>query len=351
MLLTVLIAFHLCAAADPPFYADKSDLLYYLREDGSRAAIESASHWATRREHILQNMQLVMGPLPSPRATPPFELQILDETEGDGYTRKKILFTVESGDRLPAYFLIPNPPPTRAPAMVCLHQTTPSGKGTVVGLSDEVNQRYAAELAQRGYVTIAPDYPGFGEYSIEPYTMGYASATMKGIVNHMRCVDLLASLPEVDPERIGAIGHSLGGHNALFLAAFDERIKVAVSSCGFNSFAKYYGGDLTGWSHQGYMPRIATEYGKDPALMPFDWTEVLATIAPRHVFVSAPVNDANFEVSGVRDCENAAGPVFELLGVPENLQMIYPDFEHDFPIDIREHAYDFIDKVFAHSPR
>ncbi len=48
--------------------------------------------------------------------------------------------------------------------------------------------------------------------------MGYASATMKGIWKHMRAVDLVASLAEVDPERIGAIGHSLGGHNAIFAA-------------------------------------------------------------------------------------------------------------------------------------
>ena len=48
----------------------------------------------------------------------------------------------------------------------------------------------------------------------------------------------------VDPERIGVIGHSLGGHNSLFVATFDERLKAVVTSSGFNSFAKYYGGDL-----------------------------------------------------------------------------------------------------------
>ena len=83
---------------------------------------------------------------------------------------------------------------------------------------------------------------------------------MKGIWNHMRAVDLLQSLPEVDGTRIGCIGHSLGGHNSLFVAAFDPRLKVIVTSCGFNSFAKYRKGDLTGWSHKGYMPRIASEF-------------------------------------------------------------------------------------------
>ena len=54
---------------------------------------------------------------------------------------------------------------------------------------------------------------------------------MKGIFNHMRCVDLLQAREDVDHERIGVLGHSLGGHNAIFLGAFDIRLKVIVSSC------------------------------------------------------------------------------------------------------------------------
>ena len=43
----------------------------------------------------------------------------------------------------------------------------------------------------------------------------------------------------------------------MFTAAFDPRIKAIVSNCGFNTFPKYYGGNLKGWTHKGYMPRIA----------------------------------------------------------------------------------------------
>ena len=53
---------------------------------------------------------------------------------------------------------------------------------------------------------------------------------------------------------------------------FDERVKVAATSCGFNSFRKYMGGNLSGWSHNGYMPRIKERYDCDPAKMPFDFT-------------------------------------------------------------------------------
>jgi dienelactone hydrolase len=206
--------------------------------------------------------------------------------------------------------------------MLCLHQTAKAGKGEPAGVGGVKNLHYALELAERGYVTLAPDYPNFGDYKMDVYEHGYASATMKGIWNHMRAVDLLLSLPEVDSKHIGCIGHSLGGHNSLFVAAFDPRIKVVVTSCGFTSAAKYFKGDLTGWSHKGYMPRIATEYNRDPAKLPFDFTEIL----------------------GVRDCVASARPVHRLLEVIDNLEVVYPDAAHDFPEDVRKQAYTFIDR-------
>ena len=266
-----------------PFYADKQNLLRYLNRQGVGQEVRTRSDWDVRRGHILENMQRVMGRLPSGRSAP-LDLQVLEPQQLPGFKRQKITFVserLESGpDRVPAYLLIPSGlrRGTRVPAMLCLHQTTRIGKGEPAGVGGKPDLQYAAELARRGYVTLAPDYPNFGDYTIDPYANGYASATMKGIVNHRRAVDLLQSLPQVDPERIGVIGHSLGGHNAFFLAAFEQRIKVVVTSCGFNSFQKYKGGDLTGWSHRGYMPRIAEIYSKDAKQMPFDFTEVLGQL-------------------------------------------------------------------------
>ncbi len=168
---------------------------------------------------------------------------------------------------------------------------------------------------------------------------------MKGIWNHLRAVDVLQSLPEVDPKRIGVIGHSLGGHNALFAAVFDPRIKAVVTSCGFNSFFAYAGGNLAGWSHAGYMPRIASVYGKDPKQMPFDFTEILAAVAPRPIFISAPMKDSNFPVTGVMDCVAAAKPVYGLFGAEDRLVVRYPPGGHDFPAQTREEAYRWLDGV------
>jgi len=322
------------------------DLLIYEDDEGSKRRIATMSEWCRRRESILARMQDVMGPLPGDDRRVPLDVQMLEEVAlPEGITGQEISYVPEEGDRVPAYLLVPNGMDRKMPAMLCLHQTVDIGKAEPVGLGKNPNLRYAAELAQRGYVTLSPDYPNFGDYQCDPYSMGYVSATMKGIWNHIRAVDLLQSLPQVDGERVGCIGHSLGGHNSMFLAVFDSRIKVIVSSCGFNSFFKYHGGDLSGWSHRGYMPRIASVYENDPAKMPFDFPEVVAALAPRPFFVNAPVRDSNFEVSGVRDCLEAAAAVYELLGAPSNLFAYYPDAGHEFPPEVRECAYTFIDTV------
>jgi dienelactone hydrolase len=321
-----------------------ADLLVHRNRSGTIKTIRSERQWEKQRNRILENMQDVMGPLPAIAAKVSPEPEITEEFSKDGIIFRKIVFASEKDDRVPAYLMIPENISGPLPGILCLHQTIAAGKAEPAGLAGNPNLHYALELARRGYVTLAPDYPNFGDYSYDPYANGYQSTTMKGIWNHMAAVDLLQSLPEVDPGRIGCIGHSLGGHNTLFLAAFDKRIRAAVTSCGFNSFRKYYGGDLSGWSHKGYMPRIATVYDKNPDRMPFDFPEVLAAIAPRAVFISAPLHDSNFEVSGVCDCVNAAMPVYELLKAPGNIIMINPDAPHDFPYEARQAAYEFLDK-------
>src|ERR1700680_2626706 len=324
--------------------APTPDLLLYRDSHGVPHEIRTRQQWAEQRAHILESMQKVMGPLPRTTGAPP-EMLVLEETTLPEYIRKKITYLADNRARVPAYLFIPSTRFGKFAAVLCLHQTTRIGKAEPAGLGGSPNLSYAAELAALGYVTLAPDYPNFGEYTFDPYDNGYISATMKGIWNHIRAIDLLTSLPEIDPRRIGVIGHSLGGHNALFAAAFDDRIAAVVSSCGFTSFANYKGGDLTGWSHRGYMPRIASLYGADPARMPFDFSGVLAAIAPRPVFINAPVRDANFEVSGVDDSVRTALPVFtRIFARPDAMLVQHPDAPHDFPTEVRHASYDFLDR-------
>ena len=335
----------LTAGQPAPFYPDKSNVMFYLGDDGQKHPVTTVADWQKRREHILANAQLVMGPLPDESKKVPLDVQTVEEVSLPKATRRKVLYSPEKGDRAPAYLFVPHGIQGRRPAVLCLHQTISMGKGEPAGLGGD--KPYALELAERGYVTIAPDYPNFGEYRCDPYALGYASATMKGVWNHIRAVDLLRSMPEVDPDRIAAIGHSLGGHNAIFAALFDLRIKAVVSSCGFNAFPKYYGGKLAGWSHRGYMPRIAERYAADPRRVPFDFTELVAALAPRPFFTNSPWGDENFEKSGVDDCLKAAAPVYALFNSRDNLVAVHPDCGHSFPPEIRQAAYEFLDKALG----
>lgn len=301
------------------------------------------------RADIRKRMQRVMGPLPDDSRKVPLDAKVVSEEKFDGYVRKKLTYAAEKGDRVPAWLLIPTGGSAKFPAMLCLHQTVAIGKDEPVGLGKDESKQQALHLVKRGYVCLAPDYPSFGEYKFDfqaAFKSGdYASGSMKAVWNNLRAVDLLESLPEVDKGRIGVIGHSLGGHNALFTAAFDERLKVAVTSCGFCSFAKYYGGNLKGWTSDRYMPRIASEYGSDPKKVPFDFTDVLSAVAPRAVFVMAPLHDSNFDVDGVKDVIKAVTPVYETLKAADRLKAIHPDAKHEWPEAARTEAYEFVDRV------
>jgi acetyl esterase/lipase len=332
-------------AAEPPFYPDKAKLLVWRDAEGQEHPITKAEDWPKRREHILANMQLVMGPLPGKEKKVPLDVKVVEEVKTEKFVRRKITFAAEKDDRVAAYLFLPGGERGKRPAVLCLHPTHKElGKGVPAGLGPKADRHYAVHLAERGYVTLAPDYPGSGDSTCDPYKLGYASATMKGVWNHMRAVDVLVSLPEVDAERIGVIGHSLGGHNSLFVAAFDSRIKCVVSNCGFCSFPTYKKGDLKGWSHDGYMPRLRTVYDLKPEKVPFDFPEVVAALAPRPFLASAPVRDDNFDAQGVKDCIRAAKPVYELLGAGDRLSANYPDCDHNFPEDVRKVAYEWLDR-------
>lgn len=351
----VLIPFGIISSADspPPFYADKTDLLRAIDASGKAQPIKTPADWEVRRRHILAGMELVMGPLPEKFRSLPLDPKFLEEVKLPKFTRRKVTYQADPDDRVAAYLLIPRHLQGKTPAVLCLHQTTEIGKEEPAGLGENTDLRYALELAERGFVTLVPDYWTFGDYrgkTYNPLEHGYASGTMKGIWNHIRSVDYLLTLPEVDGGRIGAIGHSLGGHNTLWLGAFEPRIQAMVSSSGFNSFrayaaSPYGGGNLKNYAQDRYMPRVASAYGNDPKKVPFEWTEVLGALAPRPVFVSAPLRDENFTVEGVRECIRAALPVYELLGAREKLTVVYPDAGHSFPKEVRKAAYEFLEKA------
>lgn len=351
--------------AAPQSQLDRKRLLEYRGVAGKLQPVKSADDWNKRRAQILEGMQAATGLLPDRTKIAPLDVQESQREDGEGYTRVTLSFAAHLKDapvdRVPAHLYLPSGVDAAKPrpAMLVLHQTHPRGKHDVGSETIAENRGLAAELARRGYVVLAPDYPSFGEYKFDfaaEFKAGrYVSGTMKGIFNHMRAVDLLSERKEVDKERIGVIGHSLGGHNAMFLAAFDERLKVVVTSCGWTPFEDYYDGKIAGWTSDRYMPRLREVYKLDAKQVPFDFYEVVAAIAPRAFFSNSPVGDSNFDVRGVKKTMPVAAEVYKLLlkdnRVEERLVARYPECGHDFPPEVREEAYKFIDRVLEYDAK
>lgn len=333
----------------------RDQLLVYRGPENKMLPVRSVEDWLRRRAEIVANMQIVMGPLPGPEKKCDLNTKVEEEVDCGSYVRRLITYNSEPNSRVPAYLLIPKTllgqSEIKAPAVLCLHGTDNSvGHGIVVGLGTRPNRQYASELAERGYVTLAPNYPLLAKYQPDIGKLGWDSGTLKAVWDNMRGLDLLSSLPFVDAQRFGAIGHSLGGHNSVYTSVFDDRIKVVVSSCGLDSYLDYYSGDEKvwypekGWAQTRYMLRLADYRGRLGDI-PFDFHEMIGALAPRHVLIIAPTRDHNFQAKSVDRIIAAAKPIYILYGHADRLRVEHPDCEHDFPTEMREEAYRLFDAV------
>jgi acetyl esterase/lipase len=336
----------------------RDNLLIFRGDDGKPTPVKTLDDWAKRRAEIVRGAEAVMGKLPGKEKRCDLDVKVEEEVDCGKYVRRLITYSSEPASRVPAYLLIPKDVlkgDKKVPAMLCLHGTdNVVGHGTVVGLGKNPNRQYASELAERGYVTLAPNYPLLAKYQPDLKKLGWESGTLKAVWDNMRGLDLLESLPYVDGKEMGTIGHSLGGHNSVYTAVFDKRLKVVVSSCGLDSFLDYYDGKEAnwfpekGWCQTRYMLKLADYRGR-LADLPFDFHELIGALAPQHVLIVAPKKDSNFRADSVDRIAAGARPIFKLHGHEDRLRVEHPDCEHDFPPEMREEAYKLFEKVLANN--
>jgi dienelactone hydrolase len=336
------------APAVPPIRGlSRTNLLEYRKADGKIRIARTAKEWEWRRREALAGMHELTGPLPGREKRCPLAVTVENETDMGSYVRRAITYSSEPGSRTTAFLCLPKTALAgkATAAVLCLHPTdNVAGYKVVVGLGGRPHRQYGSELAERGFVTISPSYVQLADYQPDLDALGYQSGTMKAIWDNVRAMDLLDGLPFVKRGRYGAIGHSLGGHNAIYTAVHDARVRVVVSSCGFDSFLDYYGGNVKGWVQPRYMMRMANYVG-NPDRIPFDFYELIAALAPRPLFVNAPLRDANFRAASVDRIFAAAQAVYGLWGAKANLAVAHPDSEHDFPDAERMLAYEWIDRA------
>ena len=312
------------------------------------------------RAEVRRAMESVTGPFPGPEARRDSGMVVDAEERLDGFRRLHIRYPSEPGSMVPAFLLLPEAAvsgdgPRRFPGVLALHQTHPAGNRVVVGLGDSPDDEYGVALVRRGWVVLAPPYPHLAGYAPDLAALGHRSGTLKAVCDNSRGLDLLAAMPQVRTNGFAAIGHSLGGHNGLFTAIFDPRIRAVASSCGFDAFRDYYYGDPAvwapgrGWCQDRYMPGLAAYRGRLEEI-PFDFPDVLAGQSDGWVWVNAPLGDGNFRWRSVARVIRSAWPAFAARDGGHRLRVRYPDAGHGFPAALREEAYRFLETALGSPP-
>ncbi len=334
----------------------------------NKVIISDKESWESKRLSILRRSRLMLGEAP-PVKGDVVKADVLAENPRNGYKELEIRFPSGTGDVVKGYLLIPHGATSSSPgpAIIAMHSTGP-GASQTVGLTPKENRCYGMELAQRGYVVLAIDtisagkrvYPGYEPYYTNEFYRQYPdwSAMGKMICDHQRGLDYLCSLDVVDPGRLGCIGHSLGGYNSFFLHAFDPRIKAAVSSCGLSPMGKsnmpyqFARGDW--FVHFNPACRDYLRAG----MIPCDMHEIMSLCAPRPLFNYSARQDAIYYPVSVQkdnnyhewwktvdEALNQVSEVYNVLDAADNFVRVERDGGHDFPPDVREAAYQWLDKL------
>ncbi|MBX3747878.1 MAG: dienelactone hydrolase family protein [Verrucomicrobiae bacterium] len=268
----------------PAFVAEHGHVLTPLLREEAGTLEDMRLDWEARRQGLRSRWLTFLGPLSrrhlagGPAREAP-RWSVLEEDRPNGVRRLLIRYAVESDQEVEAYLMFPGDGHSPRPGVVVFHSTVRQSILQPAGIEGEPEKAFGLRLAQQGYVTLSPrnflwtanrsmDAAGQARRFLErhPGARGMDRMLLDGLV----AVDVLASLPEVDSARLGCVGHSLGGKEALYLAAFDERIRATVSSEGG------IGTRFSNWHDDWYLGPGIREAGFER-----EHHELLALVAPR----------------------------------------------------------------------
>jgi len=323
-----------------PSHPDLPDPLVF--SDGR--PVKDASAWAVRRKEILGLFhQWVVGAVPPPPGNVTAEITS-DKLEGNVRTRKvRLSFGPGKAATLRVELITPV---IKWPHPVFLTQWNHRAWGLVA-----VTRGYAAAI-----------YAGSdGNDDTEAWKKIWPNADWSTLVRRAwgaaRVVDWLATLRDIDAKCIGITGHSRNGKQSLYAAALDERIAaVAVSSAGqggSSTFREFHEGvfgegietitaNFPDWFH----PRLRSFAGREDRL-PVDINDIVACVAPRPCLLSVALNDPGDAVPAVQHSYLSARGVYELLGAPDRLRVLWRPGAHETRAREIERYVDWFDAAFG----
>jgi dienelactone hydrolase len=209
----------------PPEFAGqfgpyRSPLLF---EDGT--PVRTPDDWRKRRAEIIRRWHELLGPWPPLIDRPKMETLETLQRDGETITRRKVRVEIAPEATLDGLLLIPKGAGPFPAVLVLFYEPE-----TSVGLSSKrLELAYGRMLARRGFVTLSIGSPGGDAWNPRPGVPTLQPLSHLAYVA-ANCHRALAAMPEVDPERIGVVGHSYGGKWAMFASCLYESFAAAVWS-------------------------------------------------------------------------------------------------------------------------
>lgn len=352
--------------------------LSYLAKDW-----KNTEKWRKEARGKLHEL-LAFAPEPAP-----LNPQILKTTKRDGYTQYLVKFNLNALQQTEAFLLIPDNLTKPAPAIIALHDHGGFyfyGKEKHTLTDDQPailkayiqnlyeGRAYADELAKRGFVVLCPDAVYFGSQKLDPAstspgnakqyysnltddenenikvynkfanaqeipvnkTILTAGTTWLGMIaqGDRVAVDYLLTRPEVDPEKIGCIGLSLGGLRSTYLFGLDSRIKTGVVA----AFSTTYQHMLKEHARHTWMMYVPRQYDF------LDLPDVASLNAPRPLMVMNCSQDKLFNMQGMQAAEQKLNAVYAKMKAPDKFKCSYYNVPHSMSIRMQEDAFAWLEK-------
>jgi acetyl esterase/lipase len=313
----------------------------------SVSAAESREAFMARQAQRRRELWSLLGDLP-PRDRP-ITAELVQTEKGDGYTLEHLRLELNGIETVPALLLVPQRRQTKAPGLVYMHAhggTYELGKEELLR-GRSVLKAYAPVCAEKGIVTLAIDSwcfsqrkrPGDGRQGEHDTfkEMLWRGRVLWGMMmyDEVRAVDYLAGRPEVDPQRIGAFGLSMGSTKAWWLAALDERIRLCVDLCCLTDFEELIkANNLKGHGFYYYVPRL---------LKHFETREINELIVPRAHLSLNGRRDALTPPAGVEGVRDHLLPLYRQYGNEADCRIELFDCGHEETPEMRAAVLEWMD--------
>ena len=349
---------------DMPLFLDslKTEFTYPLAWRNNRSI--DFDEWRSRAKESLAEALL----LPPPRAEA-YDMKILESEKRDGYTAHKIEFNLTKYSRVKAYLLVPDGEGPH-PGIVALHDHGAHftiGKEKMVrpfGVEQSVlddsdawadnlyeGQYVGDYLAKNGYAVLSTDALMWGERGCKEGSDNTHLASVAGNMlllgrnlagwmtfEDTYATEFLASLPEVDADRIGCTGLSMGGYRTFMLAALSPLIKASVGVCWMTTQDA-----MMDWKY-GRHERggFANNIGGAFALL--DYPDIASLACPNAMMLINGETDKLFKPHAVRQCYDTMHKVWDSQGAGDKLETHLLPQGHEMPLAVQQMTLDFLDK-------